>query len=99
MTEQDIHRLEHEIQWWHARAMTRPKHGYAGDLARPRARLRFVFLLRRLWSRPSQAARTTIAPANGVVQSGTPSTLELLQAVARGEISPETAYQFLSPRA
>jgi hypothetical protein len=87
MTEQQLFLLEHEIQGWHARRARR-------DRAQPEHAQHvlggLVESLRQRWGRWSSAAEQaeTIAAVR----------LELLRAVARGEVSPETAHRVLSAR-
>lgn len=84
MTEQQLFHLEHELQGWHAQCARRgrPQLEHMPHL--------FVEHLRRIWSRWSTP----------VEQSETVKVvrLELLRAVARGEVSPETAHRVLSAR-
>lgn len=84
MTEQQLFLLEHEIQNWHAQR-TRPATPY--QHATPTA---LVEHLRRVWSRWTTSAEQSRAI--------TAVQLEVLRAVARGEISPETAQRVLSAR-
>lgn len=84
MTEQQLFLLEHEIQDWHAQR--------AGcGIARPEHTPHMIVeSLRRLWSRwstPVEQSETVKAVR-----------LELLRAVARGEVSPETAHRVLNAR-
>ena len=87
MTEQQVFGLEHEIQWWHEQRFRpeTPRLEQSRHLLSP-----LTDRLRRLvsgWSTPSEQAEMLKT-----------LRLELLRAVARGEISPETAHRVLSAR-
>ena len=87
MTEQQVYCLEHEMRRWHAQsrrdAAPRPE-PLSHGLAPLLAPLR-RFWLRRIGS--AEHAETLRV-----------WRLELLRAVARGEVSPETAHRVLSAR-
>jgi hypothetical protein len=82
MTEQQLFHLEHEIQGWHAQQARR------GTPQPEHAQHRFENL-RQLWQRWTASGEPAALKA---------LRLELLRAVARGEISPETAHRVLSAR-
>jgi hypothetical protein len=87
MTEQQLFYLEHEIQSWHAQRA-------CAETPRP-ARTEHILPslsenVRRLFSRWSVSAEQT--------ETLKALRLELLRAVASGEISPEVAHRVLSAR-
>ncbi len=88
ITEKDMYRLERELQDWHRRPKANPDH-----LSRPDSPGQAGVLLRAFWSHMARVVAGT--PAASTVQPGTPPALELLRAVARGDISPESANQQL----
>ena len=88
ITEKDMYRLERELQDWHRRPKAKADQLSHGDGPR-----RTGVLLHAIWSHMARVAAGT--PAASPVQPGTPPALELLRAVARGDISPESANQQL----
>lgn len=82
MTEQQLFHLEHEIQGWHAQRARR-------ETPQPERAPHLFEHLRQVWRRWS---------ASGEPEALKALRLEVLRAVARGEISPETAHRVLSTR-
>lgn len=89
ITEKDMYRLERELQDWHRRPKANPDQLSHGDSPG-----RAGVLLRAFWSHVARFVAAT--PPATTVQPGTPPALELLCAVARGDISPESANQLLT---
>ena len=87
MTEQQVYCLEHEMRRWHtqSRRTSAPRPEPVRHGLAP-----LLAPLRRFWLRRIHSAEH--AETLRVLR------LELLQAVARGEVSPETAHRVLSAR-